>query len=159
LGILKWPMGTNVRLSSDQHLKTTKEIVAMQNIPYRQAVDSLMYPSLGTQPDITFAITHLSKFLQNPGPAHWEAVHNILRYPKGTQDHWLVFREHEGILSGWVDADGSQEEDRHTITRYTFLIDGGAVLWNLKQQELIVLSMTEGEYVATTQATKEVLWL
>src|SRR5882762_419074 len=148
---LSLPMGTNVRLSSDQRPKTTKEIVAMQNIPYCQAVGSLMYASLGTQPDITFAVTRLSKFLQNPGPAHWEAVHNILHYLKGTQDHWLVFGKHEGILSGWVDADGSQEEDRHTITKYTFLIDGEAVLWNLKQQELIVLSMTEGEYVATTQ--------
>jgi hypothetical protein len=39
------------------------------------------------------------------------------------------------------------------------LIDGGAVLWNSKQQEIIVLSTTEGEYIAATQAAKEALWL
>jgi hypothetical protein len=33
------------------------------------------------------------------------------------------------------------------------------VSWNSKQQEIIVLSTTEGEYVATTQAAKEALWL
>jgi hypothetical protein len=47
----------------------------------------------------------------------------------------------------------------HTITGYTFLIDGGAMSWNSKQQDIIVLSTTEGEYVAATQAAKEVLWL
>ena len=73
--------------------------------------------------------------------------------------HWLIFGECEGILAGWVDADGSQEEDRHAITGYAFLIDGGAMLWNSKQQEIIVLSMTEGEYVATMQSAKEALWL
>jgi hypothetical protein len=71
----------------------------------------------------------------------------------------LFFGEREGLLAGWVDADGSQEEDRHAITRYAFLIDGGAMSWNSKQQEIIVLSTTEGEYVAETQAAKEALWL
>ena len=112
---LSLPMGTNVRLSTDQCPKTTEEIAAMWNIPYRRAVGSLMYASLGTCPDITFAITCLSKYLQNPGPAHWEAVRNVLRYLKATHDHWLVFGERNGSLTGWVDADGSQEEDRHAI--------------------------------------------
>jgi len=152
-------MGTNIKLSADQSPKTPKDVAAMRNIPYRQAIGSLMYASLGTRPDITFAVTRLSKFLQNPGPAHWEAVQNVFRYLKGTHAHWLVFGEREGILAGWVDADGSQEEDRHAITGYAFLIDGGAVSWNSKQQEIIVLSTTEGEYVATTQAAKEALWL
>ena len=156
---LSLPMGTNVRLSTDQCPKTTEEIAAMRNILYRQAVGSLMYTSLGTRPDITFAVTRLSKYLQNPGPAHWEAVRNVLRYLKATHDHWLVFGERNGSLTGWVDADGSQEEDRHAISGYAFLIDGGAVSWNSKQQEIIVLSTTEGEYVAATQAAKEALWL
>ena len=62
-------------------------------------------------------------------------------------------------MTGWVDADGSQEEDQRAISGYTFLIDGGTVSWNAKQQELIVLSTTEGEHVATTHASKELLWL
>jgi hypothetical protein len=50
-------------------------------------------------------------------------------------------------------------EDRKAISGYAFLLDGGAVSWSSKKQEIIALSMTEAEYVATTQATKEAIWL
>ena len=156
---LSLPMGANIELSASQSPKTPKDIAAMRNIPYRKAVGSLMYTSLHIRPDITFAVTRLSKFLQNSGKAHWEAVRNILSYLNGTRMHWLIFREKEANLTGWVDADGSQEEDHCTFTGYAFMIDRGAVSWSLKQQEIIVLSTTEGEYVAATHVAKEALWL
>lgn len=153
------PMDPNLVLSTSQSPTTPDQIAAMRNIPYREAIGSLMYASLGTRPDITFAVACLSKYLQNPGMAHWEAVKHVFRYLKGTSHHWLTYGDRNEDLTGWVDADGSQEEDRRAITGYAFLIDGGAVSWNSKQQELIVLSTTEGEYVAATHASKEALWL
>jgi hypothetical protein len=50
-------------------------------------------------------------------------------------------------------------EDRCAITGYAFLIDGGAVSWSSKQQEIVSLSTTESEYVMATHRMKEVLWL
>ena len=38
-------------------------------------------------------------------------------------------------------------------------MDGGAVLWNMKKQDIIALSMTEAEYVTMTHTAKEGLWL
>ncbi len=68
----------------------------------------MMYASQGTQPDISFAVTKLSKFLQNPGMAHWKAAKHVFRYLKGTLDWKLSFGEVEKELAGWVDVDGSQ---------------------------------------------------
>ena len=45
------------------------------------------------------------------------------------------------------------------ISGYVFLVDGGAVLWSSKKQELVTLSTTEAEYVAATHAAKEAIWL
>jgi hypothetical protein len=45
------------------------------------------------------------------------------------------------------------------LTGYAFLIDGGAVSWCTKKQEVIALSTTEAEYVTITHTTKEALWL
>lgn len=68
-----------------------------------------MYASLGTRPDITFSIAKLSKFLEKPGPLHWDAAKRVFCYLKGTLDWRLEYGGQDEILTGWVDADGSQE--------------------------------------------------
>ena len=62
-------------------------------------------------------------------------------------------------LEGYVDADGSMAEDHKAISGYAFLVNGGAVSWSVKWQEIISLSTTESEYVAAVHAAKEALWL
>jgi len=62
-------------------------------------------------------------------------------------------------LVGFVDADGASQEHRRAISGYVFVVDGGAVSWSSKKQELVTLSTTEAEYVAATHAAKEAVWL
>ena len=153
------PMETSVRLTSAQSPSTTQEIAIMRNIPYQEAVGSLMYASLGTRPDITYAVQTVSRFSKNPGQAHWDAVKRIFRYLKGTKEFWLTYGGQQKELKRYADADGSMAEDRHAISGYTFLLHGGAVSWAAKRQEIVSLSTTESEYVAVTHASKEALWL
>jgi hypothetical protein len=153
------PMETSIRLTSAQSPSTTQEIAHMRNIPYQEAVGSLMYASLGTRPDITYAVQTVSRFSKNPGQPHWEAVKRIFRYLKGTKELWLTYGGQQNVLKGYADADGSMAEDRHAISGYAFLLHGGAVSWAAKRQEIVSLSTTESEYVAVTHASKEALWL
>ena len=62
-------------------------------------------------------------------------------------------------LEGFVDADGASQDHRRAISGYVFMVDGGAVSWSSKKQELVTLSTTEAEYVAATHAAKEAVWL
>ncbi len=62
-------------------------------------------------------------------------------------------------MEGFVDEDGASQEHRRAITGYVFLIDGGAVSWSLKKQELVTLSTTKAKYVAATCAAKEMMWI
>jgi hypothetical protein len=50
-------------------------------------------------------------------------------------------------------------EDRRSTTRFVFMMGGGAISWSSKRQPTIVLSTTEAEYMASTQATKETIWM
>ena len=61
--------------------------------------------------------------------------------------------EKRGVV-GYVDADGASQEHRHAISGYVFLVDGGAVSWSSKKQELVTLSTTEAEYVAAIDCPK-----
>jgi hypothetical protein len=72
---------------------------------------------------------------------------------------WLTYRETSRVLEGYANANGSMGEDRRAITGYTFLIDGGAISWSFKWQEIVSLSTTKSEYVAATHGMKEALWL
>jgi hypothetical protein len=58
-----------------------------------------------------------------------------------------------------MDADGSSQEHRHAISGYVFLINGGAISWSSKKQELVTLSTAKSKFVAATYAVKEALWL
>ena len=153
------PMDTNLKLSTNDAPLTVQDFAYMCDKPYHEAVGSLQYASVGTWLDITNVCSTLSHYLEKPGPAHWNVVKHVFGYLAGTADLALMFGREEKDLEGYADADGSTNEDRKVVSGYTFLIDGGAVLWCMKKQEIIALLTTEAEYVAVTHAAKEALWL
>jgi hypothetical protein len=135
------------------------EFTMMHDVPYCEAVGALNWAALASRPDIVFAVATVACFSANPGMVHWNTVKRIFRYLAGTCDLWLSYGEMCCTLVGYADADGSMSEDRRAITGYAFLIDGGAVSWSSKKQEIVSLSTTESEYIAATHGMKEALWL
>ena len=88
------------------------------------------------------------------------AVKWILRYLKGTTDQALCFGGSNISLQGYVDADMAGDKDnRRSTTGYVFIVGGTAVSWVSKIQSVVALSTTEAENVATTEASKEIIWL
>jgi len=156
---LAQPLDPHVQFSKDQCPTTVEEKAAMKAVPYREAVGALNWVAVGTRPDISFAVGQLAQYMENPGRVHWEAVKRVLRYLKGTRDWKLVYGGGDARgLEGFADADGATQEHRRAISGYVILVDGGAVSWGSKKQELVTLSTTEAEYVATTHAAKELIW-
>ncbi|OJT10146.1 Retrovirus-related Pol polyprotein from transposon TNT 1-94 [Trametes pubescens] len=85
------PMDPHVALTVAQSPSTPAEIGTMRDVPYHEAVGSLMYTSLGMRPDITYTISILSHFSDNPGCMHWDAVRRVLRYLHGTKNLKLTY--------------------------------------------------------------------
>ena len=69
----------------------------MSRVPYACAVGSMMHAMLCTRPDISQAVSVVSRYMANPGKDHWQAVRWILRYLSGTADVGLVY--------DWVSTD------------------------------------------------------
>ena len=153
------PIDPSIPLSKTQGPSKLEDVARMKNIPYREAVGSLMYAAMGTRPDIAFATSTVAQFCDNPGWVHWEAMKWIFRYLLGTKKLELVYGGESRGIVGYVDADGASQEHRRAISGYVFIVDGGAVSWSSKKQELVTLSTTEAEYVAQTHAAKEAVWL
>ena len=153
------PMDLNCHLSTNDSPKTVHEFAAMKDKPDQEVVGSAQYASCRMRLDITYVVNTLSCYLENPGPAHWTAVKHMFRYLAATADWELTYGREMKDLEGYADADGSMHKDRNAISGYAFMIDGGAVSWSMKKQEIISLSTMEAEYMVAMHAVKEVLWL
>jgi len=119
-----------------------------------------MFAMICTRPDIAQAVGVVSRYMANPGREHWNCVKRILRYIKGTSDVALCYGGSDFIINGYVDSDYAGDLDKSkSTTGYVFQIAGGAVSWVSKLQVVVATSTTEAEYVASTQASKEAIWL
>lgn len=155
------PLDTNQKLTAEMSPKNPVEQREMRDIPYQQAVGSLLYAAHGTRPDIAFAVSLVSRFNNNPGKPHWNAVKRIFRYLKGTNSFELEFSKdaNKGVF-GYCDADWAGDIDsRRSMTGYIFKFQGGPITWGTKKQATVALSTAEAEYMALSMATQDAMWL
>ena len=150
-----------------------KEVLSSEQCPaaesdeefpdYRGVVGGLLFLATHTRPDISFAVSSLSKFLSNPGSAHWIAAKRVLRYLRGSMDITLSYRRSQNSqLFGFCDADWSSDvDDRRSTSGYCFFMNelSGAVSWACRKQQTVSLSTAEAEYMAVSAASQEVLFL
>jgi hypothetical protein len=60
-------------------------------VPYQSLIGTLLYASVSTRPDITMAVSHLSRYMSNPSQSQWEQAKRVLRYLKGTANSVLMY--------------------------------------------------------------------
>jgi len=130
------------------------------NPPYREAVGSLLFLSIVSRPDIAYAVSVVSRYLDNYDNSHWTAVKRIFRYLKGTDNFGIVYSNQPNALIGYSDSDHAGDVDtRRSTTGYAFILSGGCITWASKRQSTVSLSTTEAEFIAACEATKEAVWL
>jgi hypothetical protein len=127
---------------------------------YREAVGALNYLAVCTRPDISYAVSQVSKKMQNPSEEDWSLVKRILRYLKKTEQAKLVYQTKGQALEGYSDASyAPNSEDRKSVSGYAFKMNGAAISWKSKKQPIVSLSSMEAEYIALTSTMKEAIWL
>ena len=105
-----------------------------------------MYAMVCTRPNIAHTVGLVSRYLSNPGKVHWEAVKWIFRYLWGTSKLSLCYGSYNPILQGYTDADIVGDVDsRKSTSIYLFTFSGGAISWQSKLQNCVVLSTIVAE--------------
>ena len=138
--------------------KTQEKIEYMSKVPYSLTIVNLMYAMVCTRPDITHVVGVVSKNMNNLGKENWKAVQWILKYLRGTTSHAFCFGGSDIVLQGYVDADMAGDKDsRRSTIGYVFTVGGTIVSWISKLQQVVSLSTMKAEYVAATEASKEMI--
>ena len=133
---------------------------------YQAIFGSVMYAMLGTRPDLAYTISALSKFNANPITGHHSAVKRTLRYLQQTKTYGITYCGDQGTTQAfpepvcYTDSDwAGDRQDRRSTGGYVITLCGGVISWKTRKQDVVALSTTEAEYIALSDAVKEVIWL
>ena len=119
---------------------------------FRSLIGSLRY-LLNTQPDLTYSVNYLSRYMSNPSSEHMNAAKRVLRYIKGTSSFGLRYERgmKKHSIQGFSDFAGDSC-DRKSTSEQVFFIGKSAITWNTVKQSVVALSSCEAKYIAASAA-------
>lgn len=129
---------------------------------YRKMIGMLLYLCTNTRPDISSSIAILSQKVSKPTKYDLNELLRVIRYLKGTRNMELRLSTvgTVGDLFAYSDANWAEDRsDRKSSSGFFVSVNGGALSWCCRKQQLVSLSTTEAEFVALSETTKELIWL
>lgn len=124
---------------------------------YAEMIGTALFAAVSTRPDLAYAVSVESRFMQAPTHAHMTLVRNTIAYAASTANSGLLFKPAPGInLEVYCDASFAPEEhDRKSRSGWLVLINGTPVSWKSGLQPIIAHSTAEAEYIAMSDAIRE----
>ena len=132
----------------------------MESTLFRKIIGCLRYLTL-TRPDLVYSMTYLSHFMSKPYTDHITAAKKILRYVKGTTYYGLVHKSDKNYkFFGYCDSDYAGDlDDRNSTSSLIFFFGSKPIAWNFCKQKVIALSSCEAEYISSTLAVCQGIWI
>ena len=124
------PLASHFILSKHQCPVSDSEILEMEEIPYSNAIGTVMFSMISTRPDLAYSISLLSRYMSNPGKEHWNALKHLLKYINSSLHAGLCYKNWSNTLDlvGYVDSDFAGDRDsRKSTTAYFFTLGGNCI--------------------------------
>ena len=129
-------------------------------------IGSLIHAMVHTRPDISYAVSVLSRAMSKPQPYHWKAARRVFQYLKGTRrlglmyDRLAMLRMEPHLITAAVDSSFADcEFTARSTSGFVVWFGGTPVAWECKRQPLVTLSTMESEYVAASRCVSEIRFL
>lgn len=134
----------------------------MSKAPYASAAGSPKYAMVCTWPDLSQALSVVSRYTRRLGKEHWQVVRGFLDTSKEQVIYMGLIYGCESTcnLAGFSDSEFATDFDgRRSVIGYAFTIGKFLVSWKATSQPIVALSTIEAEYMALAEAAKEGIWL
>ncbi|GBM56888.1 Retrovirus-related Pol polyprotein from transposon TNT 1-94 [Araneus ventricosus] len=157
--IASLPIAKGSVYSKSQCPKSEEELKEISQLPYRNILGCLSFIASRTRPDISYAVNIFSQFQSNPGIFHWNGLLKLLGYVFNTKSLKLKLSCNKAQLVVYSDADfASNRDDRTSVGGQLVMLDNSPIEWRTFKQKCVTLSTMESEFVAMTEATRELIW-
>lgn len=131
----------------------------MRSVPYRNLLGCLSFLANRTRPDICYAVNIFSQFQNAPGLVHWHGLLNLLGYVWNTRNIKLKLNCNLPQIISFSDADfAANRDDRISMGGQLVCLGDSPISWKTFKEKCISLSTMEAEFVAMTEASKELVW-
>lgn len=139
--------------------KSDEERKEMSQLPYRSILGCLSFIANRSRPDISYAVNIYSQFQSDPGMGHWYGLLRLLGYVKYTQNITLSLSCGKSQLITYSDADfAANRDDQTSLGGQIVFLGNSPISWRTFKEKSVSLSTMEAEFIAMTEATKELLW-
>ena len=157
------------------------------NFKYRQAIGEILFAAVTCRPDILFTVIKLSQYSTRSDKIHYQAVKHMFKYlcdnlldglhywhkSLNTQLPDLSFptvrydthkvdlppfspRDHYGFVDAkW----GGDTSHRKSVSGISLFLAGAHISYRSRFQPTILLSSTERDFIATSEAVKTTLYI
>jgi hypothetical protein len=114
-----------------------------------------------SKPDLSYAVSAVSRFMQESHELHWKAAKRIFRYVQGTITFGIHYATDSTLdLLGFTDSDWvGDSTDRKSTSGYSLSLGSGPIYWLSKKQAAIALSSAEAEYRGVVNIKIQATWL
>jgi len=120
------PLAPHFKFKATMSLIMVEKHECMTHVPYASVVDSLMYTMVCTRPDLSQAVSIVSRYMHDHERGHCKVVKWILRYIKGTIDIDLILKKDvagKQKCIGYVESEYTRDLDkRRSTTGYVFTL-------------------------------------
>ena len=125
-------------------------------------VGLLQYVVQCTRPDLAFAVSFLSQFLEQPKTSHYQAARHALRYLCHTKLKILILGQNDlkqdpHELVGYSDSDWNRSKTWNSYSGSVIHFNG-TIGWRSLNQDVVALSSAKGEYISLTECNQDLLW-
>ncbi|KAL6214769.1 hypothetical protein ACLB2K_014201 [Fragaria x ananassa] len=140
---------------------STVELDEMMQVSYARVVGCLM-ARIFKRPSLTQGLSIVSKCVVNPGRRHWQAATWILYYLRNTKEHEFLFerQQEQACIAGHerLDLAGDLGKGRSVISN-VLTCSKGSGSCRTTMESVEILSTTEVDCMAVTEASAKALWL
>ena len=134
---------------------------------FQELCGALLYVHVHTIPDISWALSLLTKYMTKAGPIHLATAKTVLCYLHGCRSipiTWCAQACQEphlpGHIYGYADASFVDVKPERTSSMgYVFLIHNAAVSWRSTRSSIVVLNACKAEVVSLSSACQASIYL
>ena len=148
--------------------KEGEEVTPSQLQKYQSLVGSLLYINRCTRPEISIQVNLLGRRTSQASKNNIQAAMHVLRYLASSKESGITIKRAPGgtmtpqgnkeVIKAYADASYGGEQAKSQSGNLVTL-SGQIVMWSSRRQDITAQSITEAEYIACSEATKDIRWI